>query len=72
MSDYTSAQLFGNIFRRLAQNPTDEHKEIAKDFFEQSMKYDFCHYQMHADGALISLGLARVDLQSKEVVYNEV
>jgi len=59
MSDRTSAALFGKIFRLLANNPTDEHKTIAKEIWMSSGQFDFSFYQMDADDALIKLGLAK-------------
>lgn len=58
MADRTSAGLFGTIFELLAKNPTDEHKAIAKEIFSKTGDYDFNNYQMYADEALLTLGLA--------------
>lgn len=58
MADRTSAGLFGKIFELLAKNPTEEHKIIAKEIFAYTRDYDFSNYQMDADDALVTLGLA--------------
>ncbi|SKA29831.1 hypothetical protein SAMN04488128_103178 [Chitinophaga eiseniae] len=59
MADRTSARLFGKIFTLLAKNPTDEHKEIAKEIYGFTDDYVFSKYQMCVDEELILLGLAR-------------
>lgn len=59
MADRTSAELFGMMFEKLASNPTDEHKVWALELFERTKNYDFNEYQMDADSALETLGLAR-------------
>lgn len=58
MADRTSAELFGILFDVLAQNPDEENKALAKQFFELSESYDFSYDQMYADEALIILDLA--------------
>ena len=59
MADRTSAGLFGQIFEILAQNPTDEHKEIARRIYQLASGYDFSDCQMDADDACLALGIAR-------------
>ena len=59
MADRTSANIFGEIFCMLAENPSDEHKEMARRIFEHSREYDFSSYQMEADSACLKLGLIR-------------
>jgi len=59
MADRTSAELFGILFEVLAQNPNEDNKALAKQFFELSDGYDFSYDQMYADEALITLGLAK-------------
>ena len=59
MADRTSAELFGRIFGLLAKNPTEEHKEIAREIFGFSNEYDFSHYQMYAEEACQKLGLCQ-------------
>jgi hypothetical protein len=59
MVDRTSAELFGNIFSRLANKQTEETIEIAKDLWSNTSGYDFSPYQMESDDALINLGLAK-------------
>ena len=69
MSDRTSAELFGRIFGLLASLKKEEKtdpQEIAHEFWEflEKGSYDFAHYQMDCDEALIELGLAK---EGKEV-----
>jgi hypothetical protein len=59
MADRTSAGLFGKIFELLAKNPSDEHKQMAKEIWPMTSEYDFSEYQMYADDALLTLGLAK-------------
>lgn len=59
MSDRTSAGLFGDIFDLLAENPSKDHKAIAKKIWPKRMEYDFSDYQMGCDESLIKLGLAK-------------
>lgn len=59
MADRTSAGLFAKIFELLAQNPTDEHKRIAQEIYSYTGEYDFSDYQMGADEACLTLGIAR-------------
>jgi hypothetical protein len=56
MADRTSAEIFGKIFELLAENPTDEHKEMAAKIYPMAGNYDFAPYQMDADEALITRG----------------
>lgn len=58
MADRTSARIFSQIFTLLAKDPTDEHKEIAKEIWELSCECDFSPPQMDADEACIALGIA--------------
>lgn len=58
MADRTSARLFGTIFELLAENPTEDHKTLARKIFDETGDYDFNNYQMYVDDALIKLGLA--------------
>ena len=57
MADRTSAEIFGRIFRLLAENNTDDHKELAKRVYDMSQEYDFMDYQMEADEVLVELDL---------------
>jgi hypothetical protein len=59
MADRTSAGIFGDLFTMLAENPTPRHREMAMKIFEMSRHYDFTEYQMGADEACITLGVAR-------------
>lgn len=78
MADRTSARLFGKIFDLLAKNPTDEHKEIAKEIYAETIDYDFSNYQMYSDNSLIALGLAKIGInedypeEGEQVVYNDI
>lgn len=56
----------------LAEHPiTDQHRQWARKFWNQSMEFDFRPYQMYCDDALVALGLARVveDSDGKRVEY---
>lgn len=60
MADRTSAKIFGMIFEMLSNNPTKEHKEMAKEVYYRIVgTYDFSDYQMFADGACLALGIAK-------------
>lgn len=60
MADRTSAGLFGEIFAYLATQPqTPQRDAFALRCFQMTHEYDFSSYQMGADDALITLGLAR-------------
>lgn len=59
MADRTSAAIFGDLFILLAENPTEEHKNIARKMWPKRTEYDFDDYQMGCDEALIALGLAK-------------
>lgn len=59
MADRTSAGLFAKLFELLAKNPTEEHKEIAREMYNLTSEYDFSDYQMCADDACLTLGIAR-------------
>ena len=67
MADRTSAELFGEIFKLLAELDPHDKQERAKKFWEQSRSYDFHPYQMDADYSLLRLGLARRN--GVDVVY---
>jgi len=58
MADRTSAGLFGRVFKMLAANPTDEHKKFAVELLAMRHDFDFSIYQMDADDALLTLGVA--------------
>ena len=60
MADRTSASLFERIFNHLAKNPTEENKTFAREIAQMTRDYDFNNYQMYADAALITLGLAHM------------
>lgn len=74
MADRTSAEIFGTIFRMLAEDPTDQHKEWAARLCEEMEQYDFNAYQMDADEALETLGVVELtDLRDDddEVLLDE-
>ena len=57
MSDRTSAYLFGEIFKWLAENPDDRSRKFAKKLKGMARDYDFDEYQMYCDDALKTLGV---------------
>lgn len=61
MSDHTSAEIFGNIFKMLADFKRQgiSVSDWAEYFWQQSRDYDFSAYQMDADNHLFELGYAR-------------
>ncbi len=62
MADRTSAALFGQIFRYLAEGEPDERaKTFAKNLMKQTREFDFCTYQMGCGDALKKLGLPDED-----------
>lgn len=69
MADRTSAEIFSMMFEMLAENPTEEHKKMAKKLWPKRMHYDFSDYQMGCDKALLKLGLAV--MAGKEIEYAE-
>ena len=78
MADRASASVFGKIFNLLAKEPTDDHKAIAKEIYQETGNFDFSDYQMYADEALIALGLAKIGIDpqypedGEVVIYGEV
>jgi hypothetical protein len=59
MADRTSAGIFHRLFRKLATDPTDQHRLWAREFWEEAKQYDFSWYQLECDEELLVLGLAR-------------
>jgi hypothetical protein len=60
MADRTSAALFAMFFDWLAKKPDDKsHREFAYELWQVTGDYDFAHYQMYCDDALLALGLAK-------------
>lgn len=59
MADRDSAELFGEIFKFLAEDPTEKNLSAAKKFWKMAKNYDFRDYQMYVDDELIKLGLAK-------------
>ena len=59
MADRTSATVFSLVFNKLASDPTDQHKQWAREIWPETYKFDFSAYQMYCDDALLMLGLAR-------------
>jgi hypothetical protein len=68
MVDRIGAELYGILFEVLAQNPDEETKALAKQFFDLVDTSDFSYAQMGVDEALITLGLAE---QSMDAEGNE-
>jgi hypothetical protein len=69
MVDRIGAELYGILFEVLAQNPDEETKALAKQFFDLVDTSDFSYAQMGVDEALITLGLAkRIDLEGERIV----
>lgn len=58
MADKTSAALFATLFKKLASDPTEQHRQWALELWESTKGYDFSPYQMGCDEALKVLGLA--------------
>jgi hypothetical protein len=59
MSDRSSAELFGHMFKKLASDPTEQHLAWAKELWKFSRNFDFSSCQMECEKALKVLGLAR-------------
>lgn len=66
MSDHTSAEIFGDIFKRLAAPDECEapccfsqRLLLARWLWRQTQCYDFRPVQMGCADALVTLGLAR-------------
>lgn len=78
MADRSAAELFSEIFKMLASDKPIDRQKVARRFWELSGEYDFSHYQLYCDKALIKLGLARkgVDPQypddGKTILYGPV
>jgi hypothetical protein len=72
MADRTSAELFGSIFKMLAENPTEEHKEIAGRIYSMVSHYDFSDYQMYADEACVALDIARMGVNPEHPEIGKV
>ena len=71
MADRTSAEIFGNIFNLLAENPTDENKLLAQRIYKMII-YDFSDCQMYADEAGLILGIARKGINPRYPEDGEV
>jgi hypothetical protein len=72
VADRTSANLFSVIFELLAENPSEEHKTMAKKIWKLTRNFDFSFDQMGCDAALVTLGLARLGVDSKYPEDGEV
>lgn len=60
MADRDSAYIFGRVFEMIdALVPESEKREAARKFWKMSREFDFSDDDMHADKALVALGLAR-------------
>lgn len=60
MADRTSAEIFGEVFRKLGQtkNDTIDKRKFALWLWELQQRYDFSHEQMNCQEELVKLGLA--------------
>jgi hypothetical protein len=78
MSDKSSAYIFAAVFEMIAKElPSGpRRKTIARRFWKLSGEFDFSDEDMHADKALIALGLATKEVDPKypedglQVVYD--
>jgi len=71
MADRTAAEIFGRAFELLSEKPTQDSIDLAEKLWENTNDYDFTADQMGCDGALLILGLARVDPDNLNwVIYN--
>ena len=61
MGDSSSAYIFGEVFKHLANDlPTGpKRKRIALKFWRLSREFDFSDDEMGVDASLVKLGLAR-------------
>lgn len=59
MSDTNGAIVFGEIFRYLAENPTEDRKAIAKKIVAIKRRLDFSGADMCAEDAMLALGVAK-------------
>jgi len=61
VSDRTSASLFAEIFKVIAEHvpPGGERDALGSRMWALTQDYDFSSYQMYADASLLALGLAR-------------
>ena len=63
MADRTSAELFGMFFEFLAEDPKNvRNVAFAEELWDKQGGYDFDHYQMYCDDALIALGFAKMGI----------
>ncbi len=62
MSDGTSSGIFGEVFRMLAEDPTEQHKEMASKIFAMTENYDFSYCEMEVGDELIKLDLAKMGI----------
>lgn len=60
MGDTTSACIFHTIFKRLASDPTEQHKKWALEFWAEAHAYDFAWIELECAEAMAKLGLARM------------
>ena len=63
MSDTNAAIVFGEIFRYLAENPTEDRKVIAKKIVEFKRSLDFSGADMCAEEAMLALGIAKMGVR---------
>ena len=69
MSDRSSAEIFGELFRMFAENMTDESKAFAHKVWAMTFEYDFSFVQMGCDEELVLLGLAKPDMDDDYPVH---
>ena len=64
MADRTSAEVFGRVFKLLAESPTDDRKALAARLYAMASDYDFMDYQMDdtVPGVDDALALLEVEL----------
>jgi hypothetical protein len=72
MAGRTSATIFATIFDKLAEDPTEQHRQWALEFWEESDNYDFSPSQRGCDEALQKLGLARRGVNPRHKEGGEV
>jgi hypothetical protein len=72
MADRGSAALFATFFQLLAESPSNEHRAMAHKLWPLTRSYDFSPYQMYAEEALQTLGLARLGVNPEAPDEGEV
>jgi hypothetical protein len=62
MSDHSSAEIYREIFRLLASDPTPQHIKWSHKLWKQSQQFDFGPDMLHIEKELKKLGLCRKGL----------